>query len=151
MQHVRNMARDTSQRMDESADFVTSLSELSGRLRSLVESMGSDRRRAERFSLDTMCVAVIEGLDTVQRPCRVVDIATMGMRIELREFREDMVKPGTTVRIVKADPPLREVLHNAAARLYWQDGIFCGLEFTKPIASSGNDLSLLLTSIGKHW
>jgi hypothetical protein len=151
MRNISGMARETSRNMNESADFVTALSELSGRLKTLVESMGSDRRRAERFSLDSLCMITIEGVDIVQRSCRVVDIATRGLRIELRDFKQDMVKPGTTVHIVKADPPLSDVLYDTTAVVYWQDGIFCGLEFTRPIAESGNDLAILLTSIGKHW
>ncbi|MDR1660683.1 MAG: methyl-accepting chemotaxis protein [Desulfovibrio sp.] len=151
MRHVSDMARETTRNMEDSAKFVEELARQSGSLKHLVESMGADRRRAERFVPDSPCMVTITGLGQTPLSCRVMDIALLGVRVEARDKQPPAkVAPSAPVRITASGPPLNAIL-DSAGHLMWQDGVFFGIEFEKPLTGSAKDLENLLFSNTSSW
>jgi methyl-accepting chemotaxis protein len=147
---VSDMALETTRNMADSVKFVTELLNLSENLKHLVESMGSDRRRAERFVPDSPCMVAVTGLGERPILCRVMDIATLGLRLETQEMPSAAVTRAP-VRVTASGPPLNAVLDNAAGHLIWQDGSFLGIEFDKPVSGSARELESLLLSDKISW
>jgi hypothetical protein len=147
---VSDMALETTRNMADSVKIVTELLNLSENLKHHVESMGSDRRRAERFIPDSPCMVAVTGLGGRPVSCRIMDIATLGLRLETREIPSTAVSRAP-VRVTASDPPLNAVLDNAAGHLIWQDGPFLGIEFDKPVSGSARELESLLLSDKISW
>ncbi|MDR2160823.1 MAG: methyl-accepting chemotaxis protein [Desulfovibrio sp.] len=142
MRHISEMARETSQNMSESGRFVSDLSLQSGQLKQLVESMGSDRRRADRFTLDSHCLVTFERKNKQTYTARVMDVSTHGLRLALQGAT---LEEGDAELIIRsAQAPLDKLLHDLAAHISWHDGSFLGLEFSRPLDIQGRDLALLL-------
>ena len=151
MRRVSDMARETTQNMTESAKFVTDLTRQSENLKHLVESMGSDRRRSERFVPASPCMATITGLSDTPLVCRVMDVATLGVRLETQGRRPpEAITPHTPVHVKASNPPLSALL-DSDGRLMWQDGVFLGIEFEKALPGSAKDLENLLLTAKQSW
>jgi methyl-accepting chemotaxis protein len=135
MQQMVEHSQRTTQNMATSETFVEELSSLSQGLKQMIDGMGADRRHHERYTLDSPCAVVIEGLASQPQQMNVRDISVSGMNVEGRiaAFEEGKMPQ---VRIVKADPPLGKVLDGRKGRLAWQDGLFNGVEFDQNLNQS---------------
>jgi methyl-accepting chemotaxis protein len=145
MRLINDMARETTQNMAQSANFVTDLSRQSGELERLVESMGSDRRRSDRVPLDSPCQAEISGPGGQKYACRVLDISVHGVRLDMAGQQMPAEQPAR-LRFLSADPPLDSLLRDAEGSLSWCDASFLGIEFGKPLPIQSSELAQLLSA-----
>jgi methyl-accepting chemotaxis protein len=151
MHDISDMARETTSDMTESARFVADLSALSNSLKQLVEAMGSDRRRTERIVLETRCVVAVIGLANAPCKCRIMDISTSGLRLELQDRTDVKVERGALLKFRCSDASLAALLDNAAGRYMWHDEPFVGIEFVKPLTDSHHKLMSLLKPDAGVW
>jgi methyl-accepting chemotaxis protein len=151
MRHIGGMARMTTQNMAESTRFVSDLSQLSGELKHLVESMGVDRRRTDHVALDLPCTVTIAWLNGAPLLCLVMDISILGIRVKLRQKSAKMLEIHAPLRILSAEPPLNALLYNRSGRLSWADDLFLGIEFDKPLTDTSRELETLLLSHTQAW
>jgi methyl-accepting chemotaxis protein len=150
MRHISDMARETSQRMADAAKFVEALSHQSDKLTKLVETMGSDRRRSERFVPPKTCMALVTGLGNTAVTGRVMETSVHGLCVEAKGKLESVVQPPMPVRVRALDPPLDAVM-NCAGKLIWRDDTFLGIEFDSPLCGNSRDLERLLLSEEGAW
>lgn len=143
MSGISSMARQSVRNMDESTAFVTELARLSEELKQIVDSMGSDRRRRDRFSLDSPYMVTISGLGGSPRSCRLLDISPSGLRVEMEALPSTQLKQGIPVVIQASTPPFANTLNGVKARMNWQDGILIGLEFETPLPVAPKELEQL--------
>ncbi|MDR1777416.1 MAG: methyl-accepting chemotaxis protein [Desulfovibrio sp.] len=148
MQKMMDLSHQTSENMETSQTFIEELSKHSQALRSMIESMGSDRRSSERHSLDFRCQAMLEGLSAQPFGVRIMDISTDGIRLE-GDFPE-MEAHGEAIKIVSAEAPFSGILAGRRGKLSWVDGRFCGMFFDDKI--NDDDLqAAIVEKSSKEW
>jgi methyl-accepting chemotaxis protein len=151
MRHVSDMARETTRNMTDSAKFVTDLSRQSENLKLLVESMGSDRRRSQRFTPASPQMVTVTGLGNTPLLCRVMDIASLGVRVEVQGKQPPAaVTSRAPIRVKASEPPLNAIL-DSTGHLAWQDGLFLGIEFEKSLPCDSKELEKLLLGTMSSW
>ena len=140
MRAMREMARQTTRNMEESIDFVNELAELSTKLKHLVDSMGSDRRGADRIPLDSPYTLSLTGKSQSAGTCRLLDVSRSGMRVETigTTLRPET---GTMFQVGAEKQPLADLLRSRAAKLVWADGSLCGFEFNETLDISESGLA----------
>ena len=148
---ISSMARETSQNMQESMEFVSELSTLSEELKRLIDSMGSDRRRSDRLHIDYSYIASIAGLGGQAPTGRILDISLNGMRIELHNAPGVATDPATVVEILADKAPLNSVLNHRKAHIVWSDGTFFGVEFLEKIPGTTAELTLMINREDVEW
>ncbi|MDR2051027.1 MAG: methyl-accepting chemotaxis protein [Deltaproteobacteria bacterium] len=151
VRNISDMARETTQNMAESARFVTDLSAQSENLKKLVEAMGSDRRRSERFAPDYLCRATIMGLGDKPCLCRITDISTIGVRVELQEKLQEDDQGEAFVYVRSDEASLKDLLKNVPGKRIWRDGDFMGIEFESPLKANPAEFAQMLQSSGRAW
>ncbi|MDR3361252.1 MAG: methyl-accepting chemotaxis protein [Desulfovibrio sp.] len=147
MQTMIGMAGKTVQNMNDSEVLVQELTQLSGGLQAMIESMGSDRRRGDRYRIDFPCSMKVAFPNHDACVCRILDIGIDGVHLEgkLPAIGEGE-KPA--VSILGADAPL-SMLGNTGGHVFWQDGAFCGIHFDHPL--NANDIKKALGKIQEGW
>jgi methyl-accepting chemotaxis protein len=150
MRNISDMARETTQSMANAANFVADLSKQSQELKKLVETMGSDRRRSERFIPPTTCMAVITGLGSTPITGRVMEASVLGLCIETQGKLDSQFEPRTSLHVKATNAPLDAVM-DCDGKLIWHDGAFIGIEFRSPMMANSRDLERLLISNNNAW
>ena len=145
MRTVSSMARQSAENMVASMEAVQELSSLSEELKLLVDSMGSERRGAERHTFDSPYTIAIAGEGVRADSCRIIDMGLGGMRLELPP--NTPVKLNSSVRITATQPPMEKVLNGCFGTLVWHDGILCGIEFETHLSMTEKDLSVLVAKV----
>ncbi|MDR2604189.1 MAG: methyl-accepting chemotaxis protein [Desulfovibrio sp.] len=150
MRRISETAQETSQSMTDAEEFTEDLTLQSEHLKNLVESMGSDRRRSERFVPSVTCMLTVTGMGNTPVVCRVMEISTLGLCAEMQTKPSAPYREGAAVRISANDPPLNRVVA-CAGKLKWQDGVFIGFEFDAPLPVTASDLERLLLAHDAGW
>ena len=150
MRKISDMARETTQSMTNAANFVADLSKQSEELKKLVETMGSDRRRAERFVPSTTCMTIITGLGPTPIAGRVIEVSVLGLCIETQGKLDSTFETFTPLHVKATNAPLNAIM-DCGGRLAWQDGAFLGIEFLAPMMENSRDLERLLLSTNTTW
>jgi methyl-accepting chemotaxis protein len=150
MRNISDMARETTQSMANAANFVADLSTQSQELKKLVETMGSDRRRSERFIPPTTCMAVITGLGPTPITGRVMETSVLGLCLETQEKLDATFESYSPLHIKATNAPLNAVM-DCDGKLIWHDGTFIGIEFRSPMMGNSRDLERLLISNNTAW
>ncbi|MDR2123683.1 MAG: methyl-accepting chemotaxis protein [Desulfovibrio sp.] len=150
MRNMMKLADQTVRKMSESENAVKELSVLSDNLKTMIESMGSDRRRSRRYRLDSPCGIQVEIPGHGRRLLRVMDISAEGLRAEGDMPSVDTLhKEKTAIQIVHADAPIGGMLKGLEAFLAWQDGGFSGFMLKKHLQQK--DLSEVFDKTDKGW
>jgi methyl-accepting chemotaxis protein len=143
---ITELARNTTQDMDKSNQFVTGLAQLAENLTGIVQTMGSERRTAERFTPESTCTLRIA--EPGSAACRLRDISSQGLQLETTDRKPGA---GTLVRFQPADAPLGKLLNNLEGKVLWQDDICCGIKFDKPLNIAFHEFEALLQSAKPGW
>ncbi|MDR2892031.1 MAG: methyl-accepting chemotaxis protein [Deltaproteobacteria bacterium] len=146
MEEINDMARQSTDNMQESISAVASLSQLSDELKNLVETMGSERRRSERFKLDSLYKLTINGQGGGMA-ARIMDISLTGMRIELQNSKGVQLQAKSRVSIKADNAPLDVILNAVSAYVIWQDASFCGLDFERKLTATPAELKALVSKV----
>ncbi len=146
MENMRAMAGQTTENMRESAAFVEQLSGLSEQLKRLVDSMGSDRRGADRLPLESLYTISLSGKRGVCQ-CRVLDVSLGGLRLEMQDNRLPQDDGGAEYTITAQQGVLGGLLNGVHGHIVWVDGALCGLEFTDKLAVSSEALGEAVAKI----
>lgn len=149
--NISTMARETTQNMQESMEFVSELSALAEELKRLIDAMGSDRRRADRLQVDYPYAVTISGLGSSPLKGRLLDISLNGIRIEMPGTQNIRTDTDIPIQIFADEAPLNAVLNKRQGHLVWQDGTFCGIEFFEKLPVSGADLGLMVNKEDVEW
>ena len=147
MHTVRDMARQSAQSMNESAAFVKELADLSSKLKRLVDSMGSDRRGADRMPVDSPYVLNISAPGLGSFRCRLLDISRAGMRLEMLERPSKETAEGTVFHVHADKGGLAEILDGKEAKQVWGDSPLFGFEFNEPMKTTETALSRLVAEL----
>ncbi|MDR1686793.1 MAG: methyl-accepting chemotaxis protein [Desulfovibrio sp.] len=150
MRRISEAAQETSQSMADAALFTEDLTRQSEHLKHLVESMGSDRRRSERFTPIVTCMLTITGLSDAPVVCKVMEISTLGLCAELQVKPPKPYLENAQAHIKANGPPLNSILH-CSGLLRWQDNLFLGFEFDAPLPVTSSDLERALLAHGDGW
>ncbi|MDR2743988.1 MAG: methyl-accepting chemotaxis protein [Desulfovibrio sp.] len=150
MRSMMKLADQTVRKMSESENAVRELSALSDNLKTMIESMGSDRRRHKRYRLDSPCEIQMEIPGHGRRSLLVMDVSTEGLRAEgdmppVDSLREEK----TVILIARAEPPLGNLLNGLEATVAWQDGGFNGFMLKKQLQQK--DLSEVFELADNGW
>jgi methyl-accepting chemotaxis protein len=149
MNGISALAGETSQHMTESGALVDELSKFAQQLRTMVESMGSDRRRAERVSVGRPFAIHLQTQDKRMLTCNLMDISSGGMRIKVDGWDDVPLK--TVFSIVGAEGRLEDLIKGMAVSLEWKDVSFCGLEFATKLSAKVEELNAALNSGDSAW
>jgi methyl-accepting chemotaxis protein len=152
MRSITELARQSSTNMLESNTLVKELTSLSDGLKKMIESMGSDRRRDERFTLDYLYNLNIAEASTGKIiTSRLMDVSARGMRLEANfpalNFDDKQTYP---VKIMAHDAPLDKMLNNLPGHLIWQDGKFCGVTFDKDLSCDDREMEQIINGNLQH-
>jgi hypothetical protein len=150
MREMTQLADQTVQKMTASEEAVKELHVLSDSLKSMIESMGADRRRHTRFTLDSPCAIHVDLSGCGQRSLQVMDVSVEGLRVRgempaIENPRENRM----AVRILRAGPPLDALLEGLEASVAWQDGGFTGFQLRKRLDQG--DLHKVFDKAVKGW
>lgn len=140
MRAMRDMTRQTTQNMEESITFVNELAELADKLKRLVDSMGSDRRSADRIPMDSPYPLSLSGGPEGSQICRLLDISLGGMRVEITAGTMK-ANAGTVFHIQADNGPLADLMNSRSAKLAWADSSLCGFVFSEPLGASESALA----------
>ncbi len=151
MIEISTMARQSARNMSDSLESVTELSSLSGQLKSLVEAMGSDRRRVERCQLDAPYTIILEMSGSKPVPCRLLDVSLHGLRLETQNGARTDGWDKSRVRLRAEQAPLNTLLNGISGVVVWQDGLLCGVEFDAPLGTTFEELTLLVARKQEGW
>ncbi|MCL1889451.1 MAG: methyl-accepting chemotaxis protein [Desulfovibrionaceae bacterium] len=147
MNEIKSMARQSVSNMSESEAFVEELSNLAAELKNLVESMGSERRHADRLQLDVQYMLSLEGAGAKPCFCRLLDISLDGVRLEMQDGVSDDIATRAAVRIQADRGALADLLCGASGRIAWRDGILCGIKLDTSLEVSFDDLKRIVANI----
>lgn len=125
MEEISSKAHDTTANMRESREHVSTLSELAGELKRIIDSMRNERRKEPRFLLDEPYHIRVTMPDGSCQDAQLLDISQSGAR--LRFVGPVRCKAGETLRLVNADPPLDVVFRDRSAHVAWVDEQQVGL------------------------
>jgi methyl-accepting chemotaxis protein len=152
MQKITELARNTTQDMDESAQFVSSLTRLAEDLKNIVDVMARDRRAEERFTPDSEYMVKLVGPDNVPLSCSIFDVSRQGLFLKIKDQKPERFKDDSIVNIQAADAPLDKLLTGLKARLCWQDDANnCGIQFDEPLSIDLKGLEALLQQNQAGW
>ena len=151
MQNITGMARESAQYMRESSEFVEQLARLSEELKRLVDSMGNDRRRADRMLLDWPYQVFLAGLPGGARQCRLIDISLTGMRIQVSGGIKDVEWRNVALTLTADQPPLADLLNDMAVRIVWADGMLAGIEFDQALSCNEDQLKRTIEETYASW
>lgn len=127
MEQISTMAQDTTRNMHESTDLVQNLSGLADNLKGIIDSMGSERRQADRCALDYPYTINVTVPDGTTWPCRLINISPRGLNMELpRELK--ILSPKTPVVFNSKGEPFESILKGQRAAVQWCDNMLCGVE-----------------------
>jgi methyl-accepting chemotaxis protein len=150
MRNMMKLADQTVLKMSESEDAVKELSGLSDNLKSMIESMGSDRRSHKRYRLDSPCEVQMEVSGHGLRSLLIMDVSAEGLRTEGDMPPSDILrKEKVVIRITCAEPPLEGILDGIEASVAWQDGGFNGFMLKRRL--NQKDLSDIFDQPDKGW
>jgi len=142
---VNDMACQSVHNMGESEAFVLELANLSDELKNLIDSMGSDRRREARLTLDSPYMLTMEGLGPTPLVCRLLDISESGLRLEIQQGGKLGELPTQGAVRIRADQkPLAGILHGLTGNISWIDGHLCGIALNKSLERHFNVLKQLI-------
>ena len=139
VKNISEMARQSSRYMDDSTASVAELTQYSQDLKQLVDSMGKERRRSDRITLDDPHYIRMEGIRGQSMRCRVLDISGDGMRVALPSG-DAAAEPENACVLIAEDAPLNAFIQREQARISWRDGVFCGINLASPLSVSLEDL-----------
>ncbi len=69
------------------------------------------------------------------------------MRVELLQGRGTQFAPRTSVAFRADKAPLASLLNGVGAHVVWQDGTFCGIQFTSKLKISIEELRRLISAV----
>jgi hypothetical protein len=147
---VNDMSRQSVSNMGESEAFVRELASLADELKSLIDAMGSDRRREDRLLLDTPYVLTMEGLGPTPLACRLLDLSVSGLRLEIQGSRRSELPTRGAVRIRADQAPLSGILHGITGRVAWVDGVLYGIALDKRFQTPFDDLKQMIAKFQDH-
>ena len=127
VERISGMAQDSARSMQDSTNLVTQLSQMSTEFKSIIDSMGSDRRHQERYPVDFFYTVELEDKPGNIIKCRLFNISRHGMNLELPSDETEL-RSGGLVKLRGVGKPLDKLLHQVRGSLLWHDGIFCGVE-----------------------
>ncbi|MDR2124636.1 MAG: methyl-accepting chemotaxis protein [Desulfovibrio sp.] len=150
MRRISEAVQETSRSMTDAGQFTENLTAQSEKLQRLVESMGSDRRRTQRFTPTVTSMLTVTGLGGAPVACRVMEMSVFGLCAELQVKPATPLQENAALHVKANDPPLNGML-NCGGLLKWQDGLFIGIEFSAPLSVSASDLERTLLAHDSGW
>lgn len=127
MASLGSRARDSAVNMEQSTHGVTELSDLSSKLRGIIEAMREEQRKEERVPMQ-MAVQGTLTAGSANHKVFLVNISRSGLCLEHPD--PIAIKPGETVEISIVQSPWNL---KARALLVWKDDKYCGLRWVRQL------------------
>lgn len=139
VEHISEQSQVTSSSMEESSSYGQRLRTMSTDLKTIIESMRSERRKTPRLVPSPPCSAAVTNEQGQQSTAEIVELSQRGMRLHCRNAHT--YAQGESVEINVSTSPLKNVIQHLTARICWINGDAVGLEFAKALNA---DLSRLV-------
>lgn len=141
MQTISSGAHTITGNMEESSAHVSELRELSASLKTIIDSMRSERRRDERFHLGEPYPVFMTLGNGKRLETNLLDISQTGVRLHLPEplFLEPQ-----KVKLSSLMEPLKKVFTDRHAHIIWVDNQQTGLQFEESVQKNIADLAQTL-------
>lgn len=138
MQTISFGAHTITNNMEESSSHVSELRELSSSLKSIIDSMRSERRRDERFHLGVPYSVFLTLGNGKRLETNLLDISHTGIRLHLSE--PIFLEPQRVI-LSSLMEPLKKVFTDRPARIIWVDNQQTGIQFEEPVRENVSDLA----------
>ena len=143
IEKISDMATSSLHNMQDSTSLVQELSGLSEELKSIIDSMGNERRQAERCYLDYTYSVEMKDKNGNVTPSRMINISPRGVNLELLRDNPQL-KPGTLVVLKGLGKPFEEHLSGVRASIQWRDNTYCGIELERALEIALKDLQKMV-------
>ena len=131
MESISSQAHDTTVSMEESSSYVQVLSGLSDELKTIIESMRSERRQSPRVAIAEPYEIRLKFLSGVEATATLVDVSQSGVRLSLTK---ELTEQEGEVLLSAPSELLRSVFKALPAQIMWASGRLLGLNFSQPVA-----------------
>ena len=136
MEEISAMAASTSDHMHDSTTLVSEVSNMSGHLKSIIDSMGSERRQVDRHSLEYAYTVDIKDKNNTVTRGKLLNLSLHGLSFDIPETNTSL-RHGMLVTLTGQGHPFDQHLTQTRGIVQWRDGIYCGVEFETVLDATG--------------
>lgn len=145
MENVRDLAQQSADNMKASEKAVVELSALSIQLKTLIDSMRSERRVFVRHPLDVPYFFECVKRNGTALRARMDDLSPAGARLEL--YQAKALENGESLVLHASEPPLAQYLNGLEVNVSWIDDKLCGIKFKTQLPLEEEALRDMLDSM----